>query len=188
LIATAVTVPLVVLVALAIGALNGGPGNGTDSTKGALPPISASAPPQAGAEAGPCAKVLAELPVQLGRLDPRVVHTTPDTPFVVAWGDPAVVFECGADKPKVLRPGSSERVFNAGDVAGPYFIVSGAKDGNVYTVIDRQPYISITIPAKYQAGDLLPTLIGAVGKAVPPVCSTDPNTPDPAKLCTRRSS
>jgi hypothetical protein len=106
----------------------------------------------------------------------------------VAWGDPAVILSCGAVRPKQLFPGSDEQVFNAGDLAGPYYMVSGAGDANVYTIIDRAPYVAITIPAKYQAATLLPALVGAVGKALPtPVCTTDPNAADPATLCTRRS-
>lgn len=183
------TVPLLVLVLLGLGAVLGDDtsGGGNNPTKGPLPALTTSAPPNATAEAAPCAKVLAQMPVQLGRLAPRIVHTRPDTPYVVAWGDPPVLLACGVDRPSVLRPGSSERVFNAGDLAGPYYVVSRSGDGNVYTIIDRQPYIAITVPAKYPAADVLPTLVGAVGKALPTaVCSTDPNTPDPDKLCTRR--
>ena len=185
------TVPLVLLVALGFGAAGGG--NESDSmtnpTTGALPPVTAPAPPQSAAQAASCAQVLAELPVQLGKLDPRVVHTTPDSPYVVAWGSPAVVLACGVDKPKSLYPGSDEQLFNAGDLAGPYYSVSRSGDANVYTIIDRQPYIAITVPGQYAAAVIFPTLVGAVGKALPTaVCSTDPSTPDPAKLCTRRTT
>jgi hypothetical protein len=170
---------------LGIAALTG---SGNDSPGRSVPsPVRASAPPHAGAQAAPCAKVLAQLPVRLGALDPRVVHTVPDTPYVVAWGDPPVVLACGAEKPKALHPGSGEEVFNAGDLAGPYYLVARSGNANVYTIIDRAPYISITVPAKYEAAGILPTLVGAVGKALPPVCSTDPRTPDPDRLCTRRS-
>lgn len=183
------TVPLIVVVAFAVAALSGnGPDSTTNPTAGALPPVTASAPPHAAAEAGPCGQVLSQLPIDIGTLDQRVVHTRPDSPFVVAWGEPAVVLACGVDRPKALHPGSSEQVFDAGDLAGPYYMVSSAGDANVYTIIDRAPYISITIPAKYQAATLLPTLVGAVGKALPAVCTTDNTTPDLSKLCTRRTS
>ena len=188
LIATAVTLPLVVLVLLGVAAVTGssdGAGGGASKVPA---PLTLSAPPQAAAHAAACAQVLAALPVQLGKLDPRVVHTTPDSPYVVAWGDPAVVLACGVDKPKALFPGSSEKVFNAGSLSGPYYLVSGAKNANVYTIIDRAPYVAITVPGKYAAGDILPTLVGAVGKALPKaVCSTDPAA-DPDTLCTRRKT
>jgi Protein of unknown function (DUF3515) len=175
-------------VAIGIVALGRGSGSDstTDPTAGALPALTPVAPPQAAAQAAPCAKVLAELPVQLGTLDPRVVHTKPDSPYVVGWGDPAVVLRCGVDRPKALVPGSSAEFINGGDVAGPYFDVTRGADGNVYTTVDRAPYISITVPTKYQGGTVLPPLSEAIAKALPAVCSTDPNEPDPDKLCTRR--
>jgi hypothetical protein len=58
----------------------------------------------------------------------------------------------------------------------------------VWTTVDRGPYISITVPAKYQGSAVLPPLSQAIAKALPAVCSTDPSEPDPAKLCTRRGS
>lgn len=146
--------------------------------------MTASAPAHGSAEAAPCAKVLAQLPVQLGTLNPRVVHTA--SPYVVAWGDPAVVLRCGVDRPKDLVAGSSGEFIDGGDVAGPYYDVTRGPDGNVYTTVDRGPYISITVPTTYQGGTVLPPLSTAIAKALPPVCSTDPNEPDPDKLCTRR--
>jgi hypothetical protein len=130
--------------------------------------------------------VLVELPVQLGTLAPRVVNPRPDSPYIVAWGNPPVVLRCGVDRPKALVPGSSAEFINGGDVAGPYFDVTRGQDGNVYTTVDRAPYISITVPTKYQGGTVLPPLSTAIAKALPAVCSTDPNEPDPDKLCTRR--
>jgi len=189
LIATAVTAPLVVLILLGVAALTGAGDDSSGGGSAALKPLTFSAPPHAVELTAPCAKVLAQLPVQLGALAPRVVHTTPDTPNVVAWGNPPVVLECGVDKPKSMYPGSDEQVFNAGDLAGPYYVVSRSGNANVYTIVDREPYIAITIPAKYPAGELLPTLVGAVGQALPKaVCSTDPSTPNPDTLCTRRTT
>ena len=178
------------LVALAIGAATGGNKSNsmTDPTKGVLPPITAPAPPHAAAQAAPCAALLAKLPVQLGALPGRVVHTKPDTPYVVAWGSPAVVLSCGVDRPKSLKPGSSTQ-FQAGGVeTGPFYDVTAGSGGNVWTTGDRGPYISILVPAKYQGGDVLPPLSQAIAQALPAVCSTDPNTPDPARLCTRRTT
>ena len=138
-------------------------------------------------DAAPCAKVLAQLPVALGRLQPRVVHTTPDTPFVVAWGDPAVVVKCGVDRPTSLKPGSDVRVFSATGASGPYFDVTrGGDSANVYTTVDRAAYVSVTIPGAYNSGPL-PALSRAIAKALPTaVCSTDPATPNVNDLCTRR--
>lgn len=176
------------IIALAIGALTGGGSPSGNATTGPLPALTPSAPPHAAAEAAACTKVLAQLPVQLNTLQPRRVYPHPDTPFVVAWGDPPVVFECGVDRPKALHPGSSAQFFTNGPAGGPYYDVTSSSAGNVWTTIDRGPYIAITVPAKYQGADVLPPLSRAIAKALPPVCTTNPSTPDVSKLCTRRKS
>jgi hypothetical protein len=183
-----VTVPLVVLVALVIVSLGSGGNTGSSSnpTAGALPPLSPSAPAHAAAQASACNRVLEQLPVQLGNLQPRVVHSHPDSPYVVAWGDPPVVLSCGVDRPKDLQPGSSAQYFTNGPAAGPFYDVTSHSGVNVWTTVDRAPYISIEVPSKYQGADVLPPLSGAIAQALPAVCSTDPSTPDPSKLCTRR--
>jgi uncharacterized protein DUF3515 len=189
LIATAVTVPFMVIVAFVLVSVSGGSGSGTASDSAParpLPVLSASVPPHATAELAPCTKVLEQLPVSLKALPPRSVHTTPDTPLVVAWGDPAIVLSCGVDRPKSLKPGDSTPFVAGGELSGPYYDVTRHGDANVWTTVDRGPYIAITIPSKYQGGDYIPLLSTPIAKALPAVCSTDPQVPDPAKLCSRR--
>lgn len=187
LIATAVTVPFVVIVGFALG-LSGGDGANslTNPTAAAQAPITTTAPPHGNAESTDCTKVLQALPVQLGSLNPRVVHTTPDSPFVVAWGNPAIVLSCGVDRPKDLVAGSSTDFIAGGNDSGPYYDVTTTGSANVYTTVDRGPYIAITIPSAYQGADYLPPLSQAIAQALPAVCSTDSSTPNPDKLCTRR--
>ena len=144
-----------------------------------------AAPPHATAEQVPCTKLLSQLPVQLAKLAPRVVHAHPDTPFVVAWGDPAVVLSCGADRPKSLHAGSSAQYFTNGPGTGPYYDVVSSGGANVWTTVDRAPYISITVPSKYQGGTVLPPLSRAIAAALPSVCSTADTAPL-QKRCTRR--
>jgi hypothetical protein len=188
LIATGVTLPLVVLIALAIGAATGtnGPDSTTNPTSGALPALSPSAPPHSATEATACNKVLEQLPVELGALAPRIVHARPDSPYVVAWGDPAVVLSCGVQRPKDLVPGSSAQFVAAGADTGPFYDVTRAGTANVFTTVDRAPYIAVVVPSKYQGGQVMPPLSAAIAKALPAVCSTDPAEPDVTKLCTRR--
>ncbi len=176
------------LVLVAIGSGNHSSDADRSSAPGALPAVTATAPPHAGAQTTPCSKVLAQLPVSLGRLAPRVVHTTPtDTPYVVAWGDPPVLLSCGVARPKALVPGSSEQFISANEFTGPYFDVQRKGNANVYTTVDREPYIAITIPAKYPAATYLPALSRAIAKALPAVCIGVAGTnTDPDKLCTRR--
>jgi hypothetical protein len=56
----------------------------------------------------------------------------------------------------------------------------------VFTTVDREAYVSITVPGAYQGSAVLPPLSQAIAAALPAVCSTDPATPDPNQLCTRR--
>jgi Protein of unknown function (DUF3515) len=188
-----VTVPLVVIIGLALGLAGGG---GPDSTKnpttGSLPAITVAAPPNGTAESDSCTKVLEQLPVQLqvGKqtLSPRVVHTTPDSPFVVAWGDPAVVLSCGAARPKDLHAGSSADFVSAGPETGPFYDVTSSDGADVFTTVDRAAYVAVTIPGKYQGSSVMPPLSDAIAHALPtPVCSTDPQTPNPDDLCDRRA-
>jgi len=96
------------------------------------------------------------------------------------------VFRCGVDRPKDLTPGSSTIFQSGGSESGPFYDVTSSGGANVWTTVDRGPYISVTVPQKYQGSAVIPPLSEAIAKALPAVCSTDPNTPDPAKLCTRR--
>ncbi|HEU5265547.1 MAG TPA: DUF3515 family protein, partial [Jatrophihabitans sp.] len=120
LIATAVTVPFIVVVTLILVAL--GASHTSSKKQGSsdtpLPPVTAPAPPHAATQVAACSKVLEQLPVSLGKLTPRVVHTKPDTPFVVAWGEPAVLLGCGAARPKDLVPGSSVQFVSGGELDG----------------------------------------------------------------------
>jgi hypothetical protein len=179
---------VIVIVALAIGISGGGgPDSHQNPTTGALPAITEAAPPHGPAQAAACALVLGALPVALDGLDQRRVVTTPDSPYVVAWGQPAIVLSCGVDRPKDLVANSSAQYFDGGNVAGPYYDITSTGDANVYTSVDRGPYISITIPGKYQADKPLTELSTVIRKVLPAVCSTDSATEtDVDKLCSRR--
>lgn len=178
--------PLIVLIALAVAAITGTSDGGGGNATGPAAPVTAPAPPHAGAEAGPCAKVLAQLPLQLGRLQPRIVHTTPETPYVVAWGDPAVMLSCGVDRPRDLRPTSGAQYFGMGPASGPFYTVTSNGDENVYTTVDRGPYIAITVPTPpYEGGTVVPPLSRAIAKALPAVCTISAAAP-PNQSCTHR--
>ena len=183
LIATAVTVPFIVIAAFAISALSGNSPTPSTSPSAAAGPVSAAAPPLATQQTANCAKVLAKLPVSLDGRPPRVVHTTPDTPFVVAWGNPAIVLRCGVAKPAQLHPGSAVQYREIDNFA---FVLDLGKRSATYTSVDRAAFVSVDFPAGVQPGNYLPTVADALKSALPAVCSTDPSTPDPDKLCTRR--
>lgn len=146
-----------------------------------------STPPQYSKQVANCTKVLEKLPIDLGKLKPRIVHTHPESPAVVAWGDPAVVLRCGADRPKALHSGSSKQFILGGRSAGPYYDVTKGDDGSVYTTVDRAAYVSISVPSSYQGSDVLPQLSRAIGSALPAVCAASPAAGVPtSKICAER--
>lgn len=161
-----------------------GSGSGSSGPPG---PLSEATPPQYSKQIANCTKVLEKLPINLGRLEPRIVHTHPESPAVVAWGDPAVILRCGVDRPKALHPGSSARFFDGGQTAGPFFDVTNGDDGNVYTTVDRAAYVSISVAQAYQGSNVLPPLARAIGAALPQVCAPYPaEGVATSKLCAER--
>ena len=170
-------------------AATAGGDDSSKASKGPGAPLTLAAPPSYAQQAAPCTKVLAALPVKLNDLDPRTVRPTPDTPFVVAWGNTAVGLRCGAAKPASLRPGSSTQYFQNGTAAdGPYFDVTKGDGGNVFTTVDRAAYVSISVPTTYQGATVVPPLSDAIAKALPAVCSVPDNNGRTGSLplCSRR--
>jgi Protein of unknown function (DUF3515) len=188
LIATAITLPLIVLLALAFGA--------SRSHKNAsrpLGPVVVSTPVSvATAAADSCEKVIEKLPVKLDGMTPRVVHGSSaavDTRFVVAWGSPPVILSCGVGRPAALKPGSAVELFGVGQGDhNSLVLATHTKSADVFAVVDRPVYISIEVPKSLNR-DPVSVLAGLVAQALPSVCdaqaTTGPPVPD-AKLCTHR--
>jgi hypothetical protein len=124
------------------------------------------------------------LPIRLAGLAPRVVHTTPSSPFVVAWGDPAVVLRCGVPRPARLSATSSLL-----DVNGVSFLPVRVGDHTAYTAIDRAVYVEVDVPTSYSQPPIAP-LATAIGKALHQVCKPQAlpgeKPPAPSQLCTHR--
>jgi len=170
-----------VIVAFALGR-DVDTGKPAATSSGPPPPITMSAPPANAAAEAPCAQVLSALPVQLGPLAPRVVHTVPDSPNVVAWGDPAVVLRCGVPRPAAFVPTSD--VYNIG---GVYWLAVKQKSATVWTVVDRAVYVEVTIP-KLQAFLPLPLLGAAIARKLKAICAVpeDDSNPPANQLCVNR--
>jgi hypothetical protein len=175
---------------LVVGLLLGGAGSNGDhgaqhpSQPPAQAPVSVSAPPSTGAATvSACARVISALPLTLAGQDVRRTVSDPPSGAIQAWGDPAIVLRCGVARPKSLYPGSATEFQDASTVN---YDVTGDGDANVWTSVDRAVYIAVTIPSKYQGADVMPIVSHAIATVLKPVCSTDQNEPDPAKLCTRR--
>ena len=162
-IATAVAAPVTVLLAFLLTA--GQPDDpAPEPSSSVLPAVTVPAPPKPDAATqAACVKVFAKLPVQLGQLAPRRTET--DSPFVGAWGNPAVVVRCGVAKPAVFgTPEAAQLV----EVNAVLWQPDPQRDRTVYTTVDRSVYIDVTVPAG--ADQPLPLLAPAVS-ALPPLCT-----------------
>lgn len=159
-------------------------GDGRSASPSVLAPVTATAPASNAAAEAPCAQVLSRLPVELAGLPARVVHTTPSSPFVVAWGDPAIVLRCGVPKPARLSATSGLIGVN-----GVYFLPVRTRDATIFTAIDRAVYVEIGVPTSYAQPPLGP-LATALGKALPQVCKPQAlpgeKLPPTRELCTHR--
>jgi Protein of unknown function (DUF3515) len=173
-IATALTVPVVVVLAFA---LSSGGSSGSDTPKAqstAVVTVSAATPSPAAVE--PCAQVLSQLPVQLDGSDPRNTQPSPDTgAAAVSWGDPPIVLLCGVARPKELTEGSAALVIGVGAVN--WLPITGSS-ATVFIAIDRAVYIQVTVPKAY-AQPPLATLSTSIAAALPAVCHVDDNEPVP---------
>ncbi len=158
----------------------------TASSPSVLPPVTVAAPPASSAVQRPCIQVVQALPPTLAGLAPRIVHSTPGSPFVVGWGEPAIVLRCGVARPASLKPGDSELLTG---VNGVFFSKRKSGDSNVFTVIDRSAYIEISVPSEYGGGPLAP-LATAIGRALPALCQATTTQGGKAvaenQLCTHR--
>jgi hypothetical protein len=188
LIATAITLPLVVVLAIAFSA-----GRTHNNTPRPLGPVVISTPSSvAAAAADSCEKVIEKLPVKLDSMTPRVVHGSSagvDTRYVVAWGNPPVILSCGVGRPAALKPGSDVELFGVGqDDHNSLVLATHTNTTNVFTVVDRPVYVSIEVPKSLNR-DPVSVLAALVAQALPSVCDAQANTGPPvpdAKLCTHR--
>ena len=184
LIATAVTIPVVVILALAFS--GGTSGSGPSAVKVTPPPAVAA-----------CGTLMASMPSSLGDLSSRTV--TPASSQVRAWGDPAVVLRCGVERPAALVPGSTDPQISiaplGSSAAGVLWdqpdVESDGTAPTVFTAVDRDVYIEVTIPAGNQQVPL-PQISGLILAAFPTaVCLGQTNGAGPVipddQLCTHRT-
>lgn len=185
LIAAAIAVPVTVVVAFALAPRPHSDAGSSSDPNAVLPPLSIAAPALDGAAESSCAQVMSAVPVQLGPLKPRVVHSNPPTALVVAWGDPAVVLACGVTRPSELAPDSAALLIN---INGVNWLPVQKDKQTVFTSIDRAVYVQVTVP-KAQSVQPLPLIADAVSKVLPTVCQVQApgqTAPPQSSLCTRR--
>jgi hypothetical protein len=106
----------------------------------ALPAIRVAAPPALSAAAErACRELVSALPTELGDLPARPVDSS--SPYVVAWGDPAVTLRCG-----VPRPPSFIGSADVNDISGVTWFAERRGDRTAWTAVDRTVYVEVIAP------------------------------------------
>lgn len=89
--------------------------------------------------------------------------TEPATPYVAAWGDPAVVLRCGVPLPGEYRPDA--QLF---DVDGVGWLPVDGEGGTFFTAVDRQVHVEVAVPDDYAPeADVLADLAPAILDTLP---------------------
>lgn len=165
LLATAVAVPLTAVLVLLVnpGAGRGDPAPAPSAapTAGALPPVRVD-PPPAGAAAAQrsCQELVSALPTRLGDRPARPVDSP--SPYVVAWGEPAVVLRCG-----VVRPPTFVATADVSVISGVTWFAERRGATTAWTVVDRPVYVEVLTPADVSS-EPVARLSTAVTRALPP--------------------
>ncbi len=145
--ATLVALPVTVaLVLIAVVAENRGGGDpapaaAPTASSAALPSIRVAAPPAlTGAAQQACQELISALPTDLGDLPARPVDSP--SPYVVAWGEPAVTLRCG-----VARPPAFIATADVQQINGVSWFAERRGQTTAWTVVDRPVYVEVLVPA-----------------------------------------
>ena len=114
-----------------------------------------------------CTKLAADLPAKVHGAERR--STSPSSPLVAAWGDPAIALRCGVPRPSADLAQARSRLVQLDDIA--WLPTSDARP-ITFIAVGRQAYVEVTVPAEYQrnnpAGDVLLEFLPAIRAAIPP--------------------
>ena len=113
--------------------------------------------PAASAADPACATLARALPATVAAQPRRA--TSPDSPGVAAWGDPAVVWLCG-----VPQPGPSTDCLQ---VNGVDWVFERLSDGTAFTTFGRDPAVQVLVPSAYSPEPLRLPALSAVVAAIP---------------------
>lgn len=134
--ATLVAVPVALLAGvLAFWLLGGFP------AKPASGPVSVAATPLDERTATVCRALVAKLPEALGDRNRRPV--TEGTEQNAAFGDPPIVLSCGIAMPSVPKDA------DLWELSGVCWFAEKRADGQVWTTVDRQVPVRVTVPKAY---------------------------------------
>jgi len=161
--ATAVAIPVTVVLAFVLTATHDDGGTASRGVT-ALPAVTVAAPPQPDARTEEaCVKIFTQLPVELNGLAPRRTDTS--SPFVAAWGEPAVTLRCGVAKPSALNAQVGAVLF---DVNGVIWLTEHTQSETTYTAVDRPVYVEVDYPAKQDQA--IPRIADAIA-VLPQICT-----------------
>src|SRR5215470_3252685 len=106
--------------------------------------VAMPAPTLSAAHAQACLAFIAQLPTQLRNLPERHVSNGPEQN--AAYGDPPVTVQCGAAE---ARPAPTDQVY---PISGVCWFAQTGTAGTVWTTLDREVPVAVTIPDTYAAG------------------------------------
>jgi hypothetical protein len=113
--------------------------------------------PPAG-EGDACARAAQAWPATVSGMERR--ETSPSSPAVAAWGDPAVVARCGV---AALPPTAAECI----EVDGAGWVSESLSDGTRFTSFGTDPAVEVLVPAAYAPEPLLLPAFTAAAEALP---------------------
>jgi Protein of unknown function (DUF3515) len=146
LVAVPVTVALLTVAVLAerhggSGAEPVAPATSAPATAAALPSITVAPPPALSpAQQRACQDLISALPTDLGDLPARPVDSP--SPYVAAWGEPAVTLRCG-----VARPPSFIATADVQQINGVTWFAERRGPTTAWVVVDRPVYVEVLAPA-----------------------------------------
>jgi uncharacterized protein DUF3515 len=146
LVAVPVTLVLLAVVVLASRQAGSGaepvaPAGRAATSAAALPPITVAAPPPlTAAQQRACQELISALPTDLGDLPARPVDSP--SPYVAAWGEPAVTLRCG-----VPRPPSFIATADVQQINGVSWFPERRGSTTAWVVVDRPVYVEVLAPA-----------------------------------------
>jgi Protein of unknown function (DUF3515) len=89
--------------------------------------------------------------------------TSPKSPFVMAWGSPAIALRCGVDRPVGMQPTSV-----VSQISGISWYAQPPDDPVTFTAVNLDTYVELDVPTAYSpAGDVLADLTSAIKGAIP---------------------
>jgi hypothetical protein len=124
--------------------------------------VKVTVPPVAPSVQRACERLAADLPPTIGNgLFRRT--TSPASPLVAAWGEPAVVLRCGAPPDPSFKQGDQLIEVTTGGGKVGWWANRDGKDVT-WSTPRATVNVEVRVPGKYQGADVLQPLTAAVSK------------------------